>query len=83
MQVEKELQDLRERLDQVEKWQARRQEIEDELAQVWVEGGESLDPPAYVELEKGGEAKHEEGEMEQIQVPKKEEEKEAHVEASA
>lgn len=48
MQVERELQDLRERLAQVEQWKQRREEIEKELAQVWTEGGESLSPPPYV-----------------------------------
>lgn len=48
MHVERELQELRERLSQVEKWKARREEIEKELAQVWVEGGEDLAPPPYV-----------------------------------
>ena len=52
MQVEKELQELRERLANVETWKARRQEIEEELARVWVGGGESLEPPPYVEKEK-------------------------------
>jgi len=51
MHVERELQDLRERLSQVEKWQARRDEIEKELAKVWVEGGDDLSPPPYVEKE--------------------------------
>ncbi|ROT34991.1 peroxisomal long-chain fatty acid import protein [Sodiomyces alkalinus F11] len=49
LQVEKELQDLRERLAQVETWKARKDEIERELAQVWVDGGDSLNPPPYVE----------------------------------
>lgn len=50
MHVERELQDLRERLAKVEEWKKRRDEIEAELAQVWVEGGESaLPPPAYTE----------------------------------
>ncbi|KAI1774784.1 ABC transporter transmembrane region 2-domain-containing protein [Hypoxylon cercidicola] len=49
MQVEKELQELHERLSQVEQWKQRREEIEKELAQVWVEGDASLDPPPYVE----------------------------------
>ncbi|KAI1400604.1 ABC transporter transmembrane region 2-domain-containing protein [Hypoxylon fuscum] len=49
MQVERELQELRERLAQVEEWKQRREEIEKELAQVWVEGDASLDPPPYVE----------------------------------
>jgi ATP-binding cassette, subfamily D (ALD), peroxisomal long-chain fatty acid import protein len=47
MQVEKELQDLRSRLSQVEQWKQRRDEIEKELAKVWVEGGEILGPPPY------------------------------------
>jgi len=49
MHVERELQDLRERLTKVEEWRTRRDEIEKELAQVWVEGGDSLLPPAYTE----------------------------------
>lgn len=49
MQVERELQELRERLSQVEEWKKRRDDIEKELAQVWTEGGEApLDPPRYV-----------------------------------
>lgn len=48
--VEKELQDLRERLSQVEEWKARHEAIEKELARVWVEGGTDLDPPPYVQL---------------------------------
>ncbi|KAL7620416.1 ATP-binding cassette long-chain fatty acid transporter pxa1 [Parahypoxylon ruwenzoriense] len=50
MQVERELQELHERLSQVEQWKQRREEIEKELAQVWVEGdASSLDPPPYVD----------------------------------
>ena len=51
MHVERELHDLRERLAQVEKWKARREEIEKELNKVWVEGGENLAPPPYAEKE--------------------------------
>jgi ATP-binding cassette subfamily D (ALD) long-chain fatty acid import protein len=47
--VEKELCELRERLAKVEEWKQRRQEIEDELNKVWVEGGETLPPPPYAE----------------------------------
>ncbi|MCJ1339285.1 hypothetical protein MMC09_004574 [Bachmanniomyces sp. S44760] len=36
--VEKELQELRERLSKVDEWKQRRDEVERELAQVWVEG---------------------------------------------
>lgn len=49
--VEKELNELRERLSKVEEWKRRRQEIEDELNRVWVEGGNELTPPPYVETE--------------------------------
>jgi ATP-binding cassette subfamily D (ALD) long-chain fatty acid import protein len=34
--VEKELQELRERLAQVDAWKLRRKEIDDELGEVWV-----------------------------------------------
>lgn len=48
LNVERELQELRERLEQVEAWKKRHEEIEAELAKVWVEGGDVLDgPPAY------------------------------------
>lgn len=53
MHVERELHDLRERLAQVEKWKARREQIEKELNKVWVEGGENLAPPPYAEKEEG------------------------------
>ncbi|KAF2964268.1 hypothetical protein GQX73_g9322 [Xylaria multiplex] len=50
MQVERELQELRERLSQVEQWKQRREEIEKELAQVWTEKSDApLDPPPYIE----------------------------------
>lgn len=55
MHVERELQDLRDRLAKVEEWKKRRDEIEAELAQVWVEGGEGVlpPPPAYTAEDKG------------------------------
>jgi len=49
MGVEKELAELRGKLAQVEQWKTRRQEIEQELANVWVKDGDKLDPPTYVE----------------------------------
>lgn len=49
MQVEKELQDLRERLAQVDEWKKRRDEIETELAAVWTDKGEALEAPTYAE----------------------------------
>ncbi|KAI0109032.1 ABC transporter transmembrane region 2-domain-containing protein [Nemania sp. FL0031] len=50
MQVERELQELRERLSQVDQWRQRREEIEKELAQVWTEKNDApLDAPQYIE----------------------------------
>lgn len=52
LHVERELQELRERLSQVEKWKSRHEEIEKELAKVWVEGGDDdLAPPPYLDKE--------------------------------
>lgn len=48
MGVEKELQELRKRLDNVETWKSRREEIERELQKVWMSEGE-LAPPPYEE----------------------------------
>ncbi len=42
LHVERELQELRERLSQVVKWKSRRDEIEKELAEVLIEGGDVL-----------------------------------------
>lgn len=56
MHVERELQELREKLAKVEECKKRRDEIDKELAQVWVEGGdggEALPPPEYTDEEKG------------------------------
>ncbi len=44
--MERELQELRERMSQVEKWKTRRDEIERELAEVLLEGGHVLEAPA-------------------------------------
>lgn len=55
MQVEKELQDLRERLEKVNEWKERREEIERELAAVWTDKGEALPPPSYTTTETEGE----------------------------
>jgi len=49
--VERELLELRRRLGLVEAWKRRRDEIEDELRRVVVQGGEILPPPVYVEKE--------------------------------
>jgi ATP-binding cassette subfamily D (ALD) long-chain fatty acid import protein len=46
--VEKEIQELKEKLAQVESWKSRRQEIETELNKVWVKGeDEPLRAPEY------------------------------------
>lgn len=63
MHVERELQELRERLAKVEEWKKRREEIEAELGQVWVEGAEgALPPPPYTAEEKGKGVERFEGE---------------------
>lgn len=49
MQVEKEVQEIKERLAQVDEWKQRRDYIEKELAAVWTEQGDSLDAPSYVD----------------------------------
>lgn len=49
MHVERELFELRERLAQVENWKKRHEEIEGELGRVWVNGGNELSPPSYLE----------------------------------
>ncbi|KAH7319118.1 ABC transporter transmembrane region 2-domain-containing protein [Rhexocercosporidium sp. MPI-PUGE-AT-0058] len=49
MGVERELHELRERLAKVKEWEDRKVEIEKELAKVWVDGGEELEIPQYVE----------------------------------
>ncbi|KAL4928537.1 ABC transporter transmembrane region 2-domain-containing protein [Aspergillus undulatus] len=46
--VEKEIQEIRKRLDKVDEWKKRREQIEDELRKVWVNNGE-LAPPPYEE----------------------------------
>ncbi|KAF2454716.1 putative peroxisomal ABC transporter [Lineolata rhizophorae] len=43
--VDKELAALREQLARVDEWKRRRREIDEELARVWVEGGEELGAP--------------------------------------
>lgn len=48
MNIERELQDLRERLASVEQWKKRQIEIEQELLKVWIDNAEVLPPPAYV-----------------------------------
>jgi ATP-binding cassette subfamily D (ALD) long-chain fatty acid import protein len=73
MHARRELEELREKLAQVERWKARHAEIERELGKVWVERGEEPMPlPAYVEAEEGerkgdGEGHHHETEAEETQ----------------
>lgn len=51
MQVEKEVQDLRDRLAQVDELKKRREEIEKELNAVWTEKGDLLDAPSYIDID--------------------------------
>jgi len=48
--VEREIQELRKRLDKVDEWKLRREEIENELSKVWSSDGE-IAPPPYQENE--------------------------------
>lgn len=49
MGVERELGHLRERLAKVAEWEERKRKIDEELAKVWVDGGDVLEPPKYTE----------------------------------
>ncbi|KAL8702588.1 MAG: hypothetical protein Q9201_004247 [Fulgogasparrea decipioides] len=49
--VEREIQALREKLDKVEGWRRRKEEIEKELGRVWVEGEAELQAPEYLAAE--------------------------------
>ncbi|TGO54709.1 hypothetical protein BCON_0103g00210 [Botryotinia convoluta] len=55
MGTEKELQELRERMEMERVWEERKRGIERELEEVWVEGGEKLEGNLYDEEKKGGE----------------------------
>ncbi|KAL2174723.1 ABC transporter transmembrane region 2-domain-containing protein [Thermothelomyces heterothallicus CBS 202.75] len=57
MHARRELEELREKLAQVDKWRARHAEIERELAKVWVEGGEELAAEGGQEGEGEGDGK--------------------------
>lgn len=67
MNVERELQELREQLAQVEEWKKRHEEIQSELAKVWVAGPEGED-------EKEGEVLPEPDLKEKIEQPEQSEE---------
>lgn len=64
MHVERELQELRERLAQVEEWKERRDEIETELAAVWTDQGVVLEEPLYT----GNEQSYQRQEPEEVDV---------------
>ncbi len=56
LHARRELEVLRERLAQVDKWKRRHAEIEAELARVWVEGSEeAVEAPGYVAASEKGE----------------------------
>lgn len=59
MQVEKEVQELRERLAEVDELKKRRDAIELELASVWTDKGETLAAPAYTQEAQEGEDEEE------------------------
>lgn len=44
------MQEIRERLAQVDEWKQRREDIDTELAAVWTDKGESLAAPEYVDV---------------------------------
>ncbi|KAL8634425.1 MAG: hypothetical protein Q9228_007980, partial [Teloschistes exilis] len=46
--VEREVQALREKLEKVEGWRKRKEEIEKELGKVWVDGEGELQAPDYI-----------------------------------
>jgi ATP-binding cassette subfamily D (ALD) long-chain fatty acid import protein len=64
MNVERELRELRERLARVPEWEARRAEIEGELAKVWVEGVEGGEELVVSEKGNGEEDGEERGDGE-------------------
>ena len=45
--VLQEIQELREKLAQVDEWKQRKQHIEEELSKVWVSGKQELEAPEY------------------------------------
>lgn len=51
--VLQEIQELREKVAQVDEWKQRKQQIEEELSKVWVAGKQELEPPPY--QQEGGE----------------------------
>lgn len=66
--VEKELQELRTRLDNVEELRRRRQAIDEELGKVWA-GGSEVEPPPYQEEEKEAVGNTDEEEEQHEQTP--------------
>ena len=62
MGVEKELAELRKRLSKIEEWKRRREEIDEELRKVLVEGEKELDPPPYIEHEKANDSSEQQSE---------------------
>lgn len=66
--VDRELAQLRHQLTQVERWKARKAEIERELNRVWVVGGAELDSPSYLregQEEREGNDRKEDGDEEE------------------
>lgn len=65
---------MREQLRNVEEWRRRKEEVEAELGRVWVEGGEELEKPGYLEQE--GEQGEEEAEAQGEEVEDEEDTRE-------
>ncbi|KAL8802114.1 MAG: hypothetical protein Q9200_006700 [Gallowayella weberi] len=56
--VEREVQALKEKLGKVEEWRTRKEKIEKELGQVWVQGeGQELEAPGYLDEKRQGQNK--------------------------
>lgn len=56
MHVEKEIHDIREKLAKVDEWKKRREDIEVELAKVWVGSSDVLNAPSYAGEKMDGES---------------------------
>ena len=66
--VEKEIKELKERLAKVEVWKKRKAEIEEELAEVWVQGKGVLETPEFVGNEGTGREEGKNGGAEEVEV---------------
>lgn len=49
LSTEKEIAELKARLEKVDEWKKKKAEIEQELSKVWIEGGSVLEAPGYLQ----------------------------------